>query len=92
MAAINTRLGTPVDPTTVWSGAVGATTSLVDSASGLCARMIVVGVNGTLDLVDENGQAVSYTAAEVAAHNFAIRGNWTSVVNTSTAHTLKVYW
>lgn len=92
MAVLNRRLGTPEETVTVWNGAVGATTSLISTTDGRAARMIVVGVAGTLDLVDINNAAISYTAAEVVAHNFTIRGNWTSVVNTSTAHTLKVYW
>jgi len=49
-------------------------------------------VNGTLDLLDQNNNARQYTAAEIAAANFFIRGNFRSAVNTSTAHTLVILW
>jgi len=92
MACMNNRVGPPQRTNQYWLLAVGATTSLVDADTGLCARAVIVGALGTLVMVDIYGATRTFTAADIIAANYIIRGQWTSIVNTSTAFTLTVWW
>ena len=93
MAVINRRLGPPESERHLWTGAVGADTTLVEMWGNMAARAVIVGVVGTLVLVDINGTTRTYTSAEILAAGNIIRGQWIQVTAAgSTAHTLVIWW
>ena len=92
MASLNRRVGPPEAILQFWAGAVGANTDL--TYRSLCARAVVVGnAAGSLVLVDGDGSAVTFTAAEIIAQNYIIRGQWKQATAAgSAAHTLTAWW
>lgn len=91
MPLVNRRLGVPDWTASYWVGAVGANQVLWDANTGLCARILVVGVVGAgpLNVTEVGGVARSYTAAEINAAGGILRGNFESLVAAgSVSHTI----
>jgi len=94
MACLNRRSGPPEQVTEIWTGAVpGANTSLVETYSHMAARAVVVTVLGDLTLLDIGGTTHTFSAADMVAAGYILRGQWIQAnVAGATAHTLKIWW
>lgn len=88
---VNRDTGTPIVWTKYWSGAVGANTQVSDTVSGLSARIIVVGTLGSLVVENSMGTTITYTAADILAQQYMLRGQFSRIVAAgSTAFDLQI--
>jgi hypothetical protein len=92
----NPSNATPKGWTQFWTAEVGTALDLTTQFPGTPARRIVVGVvpaEGTLVLTQQQGTAVTFTAAQILAMGQVLDGQWTGVTASgSTCYQLAVGW
>jgi hypothetical protein len=92
----NPSNATPKGWAQFWAAEVGSALDLTTQFPGTPARRIVVGMvpaAGTLVLTQQQGAAVTFTAAQILAMGQVLDGQWTGVTASgSTCYQLAVGW